>query len=208
LALASVRSVSGERRGARAALDEARSILESFGQDTGILSELLERQERRLRAGKPREGQLDGDLTKRELDVLGLLVGEMRVTQTAQSLYVAPSTVRTQINSVCRKPINPLGETTHWVKTHHPAVHYAQRTLESGGKQSTRKGTRAVYRIVVRSELSARYAAAFEGMEMETKGGRTILTGEIIDESHLHGILDHIGALGLKLVSVEDLSES
>jgi LuxR family transcriptional regulator, maltose regulon positive regulatory protein len=103
LALASVRSVSGERRGARAALDEARSILESFGQDTGILSELLERQERRLRAGKPREGQLDGDLTKRELDVLGLLVGEMRVTQTAQSLYVAPSTVRSQINSVYRK---------------------------------------------------------------------------------------------------------
>jgi len=44
-------------------------------------------------------------------------------------------------------------------------------------------------------------------MEMETKGGRTILTGEVIDESHLHGILDHIGALGLKLVSVVDLSE-
>jgi osmotically-inducible protein OsmY len=94
------------------------------------------------------------------------------------------------------------------VKTHYPAEQYAQRTLESGGKQSTRKGTRAaVYRIVVRSELSARYAAAFEGMEMETKGGRTILTGEVIDESHLHGILDHIGALGLKLVSVVDLSE-
>jgi LuxR family transcriptional regulator, maltose regulon positive regulatory protein len=135
LALASVRSVSGERRGARAALDEPRSILESFCQNTGILSELLERQERRLPASKPREGQLDGDLTKRELDVLGLLVGEMRVTQSAQSLYVGPSTVRTQINSVYRKlgvssrdeameearargsssphqePVNPLGET-------------------------------------------------------------------------------------------------
>jgi len=179
-----------------------------FGLGSGLYLSGESSAERRLRAGKPREGQLDGDLTKRELDVLGLLVGEMRVTQTAQSLYVAPSTVRTQINSVCRKPINPLGETTHWVKTHHPAEQYAQRTLESGGKQSTRKGTRAVYRIVVRSELSARYAAAFEGMEMETKGGRTILTGEVIDNSHLHGILDHIGALGLKLVSVEDLSES
>jgi hypothetical protein len=69
-------------------------------------------------------------------------------------------------------------------------------------------GTRTVYRIVVRGELSERYAVAFEGMEMETSGGRTVLTGEIKDEPHLHGILDRIGSLGLRLVSVEDLSES
>jgi hypothetical protein len=68
--------------------------------------------------------------------------------------------------------------------------------------------TKTVYQIVVRGELSDRYALAFEGMEMEVEGGRTILTGEVIDGSHLHGILDRIGALGLKLVSVEDISES
>ena len=67
--------------------------------------------------------------------------------------------------------------------------------------------TKTVYQIVVRGEISKRYAMAFEGMEMETKSGRTILTGEIIDNSHLHGILDRIGNLGLKLVSVQDLSE-
>ena len=64
-----------------------------------------------------------------------------------------------------------------------------------------------LYRIVVRDELSDRYAAAFEGMQLETRDGRTILTGEVADQSHLHGILDRIGALGLKLVSVQDLSE-
>jgi hypothetical protein len=79
--------------------------------------------------------------------------------------------------------------------------------LESGSKQSTRKGTRTVYRIVVRRELSARYAAAFEGMEMETRGGYTVLTGEIIDQPHLHGILDRINGLGLELVSVQSVSE-
>ena len=68
-------------------------------------------------------------------------------------------------------------------------------------------GTRTVYRIVVDGELSERYAIAFEGMEMEVKSGRTILTGEVIDQPHLHGILDRIGALGLQLVSVEDLTE-
>ena len=66
--------------------------------------------------------------------------------------------------------------------------------------------TRTVYQIVVRGEISKRYAMAFEGMEMETKSGRTILTGKIIDNSHLHGILDRIIALGLELVSVEEMS--
>ena len=34
-----------------------------------------------------------------------------------------------------------------------------------------------IYRIVVRSELGERCVAAFEGMEMETNIGLTVLTG-------------------------------
>jgi hypothetical protein len=76
--------------------------------------------------------------------------------------------------------------------------------LERGGKQrSTREGTGRVYRIVVREELSERFAVAFEGMEMETGGGQTVLTGEVTDQPHLHGILNRIGGLGLELMSVE-----
>jgi len=78
--------------------------------------------------------------------------------------------------------------------------------MESGGKQRTHLGKRTIYRIVVRDELSERLATAFEGMEMETRGGQTILSGEVIDHSHLHGILDRIGALGLELVSVESVT--
>jgi hypothetical protein len=66
--------------------------------------------------------------------------------------------------------------------------------------------TRTIYQIVVRGEISKRYAQAFEGMEMESKSGQTILTGEITDNSHLHGILDRIIALGLELVRVEEMS--
>jgi hypothetical protein len=76
---------------------------------------------------------------------------------------------------------------------------------KSTGKQTISKGT--VYRIVVRSELNGRYAVAFEGMEMETKNGDTILTGEVIDQPHLYGILDRINGLGLKLLSVQALPE-
>jgi hypothetical protein len=77
--------------------------------------------------------------------------------------------------------------------------------MESGGKQMMHKDTGTVYRIVVRSELSDRYAVAFEGMEMETKQGCTVLTGEIIDQPHLHGILNRINGLGLRLLSVQAL---
>jgi hypothetical protein len=71
-----------------------------------------------------------------------------------------------------------------------------------------KNGTSKVYRIVVRSELSDRYASAFEGMQMEAKNGRTILTGEVKDQPHLFGILARMNALGLVLLSVQALSEA
>jgi hypothetical protein len=80
--------------------------------------------------------------------------------------------------------------------------------LDRRGKDRTRKGTGKIYRIVVRDEIGERFAIAFEemGMEVEMRGGHTILTGEVVDKPHLHGILDRIGALGLELLSVESLS--
>ena len=79
--------------------------------------------------------------------------------------------------------------------------------MESGGKQRARKGAGKVYRIVVRGELSGRYAAAFEGMEIETKTGRTILTGKVADQPRLHGIFERINGLGLELLSVQSCQE-
>ena len=72
--------------------------------DAGVFPLLLELQERVPRKKRRRrDGSLDGELTERELDVLGLLAGELSTRQMAQSLYVAPSTVRTQIKSIYRK---------------------------------------------------------------------------------------------------------
>jgi hypothetical protein len=70
-----------------------------------------------------------------------------------------------------------------------------------------KKGKGTVYRIVVRSELTDRYAYAFEGMEMEIKHGETILTGEVKDQPQLFGILGRLNALGLELLSVQALPE-
>ena len=92
-------------------------------------------------------------------------------------------------------------------RTPHCALR-SQNIMQSGGQHKAREGSSGtVYRIVVREELSDRYAVAFEGMEMKARGGQTVLTGEIIDQPQLHGILTRIGSLGLKLVSVETISQ-
>jgi hypothetical protein len=75
--------------------------------------------------------------------------------------------------------------------------------MEISGRQRTRKA----YRIVVRAEIGERFAAAFDEMDVRIGGGLTIITGEVVDQSHLHGILDRIRSLGLELVSVEPASE-
>jgi len=69
------------------------------------------------------------------------------------------------------------------------------------------RGTGKVYRIVVRSELTKVYAVAFEGMEMEARDGDTVLTGRMIDQPQLYGILERINGLGLQLLSVQVLPE-
>jgi len=79
--------------------------------------------------------------------------------------------------------------------------------MEIGGKHMMRRGTGRVYRIVVRSELSDTYAVAFEGMEMQAKHGDTVLTGKVIDQPQLYGILERINGLGLELLSVEALPD-
>lgn len=65
-----------------------------------------------------------------------------------------------------------------------------------------------IYRIVVRSELSDKYACAFDGLHMETDNGLTILTGQVKDQPHLHGILNRLYGLGLELLSVEAMPDA
>ncbi len=58
------------------------------------------------------------------------------------------------------------------------------------------------YRFVVKGELGARYASAFEGMTISAHDGITEITGGIIDPAHLQGLLERIAGLGLTLHSL------
>jgi len=63
------------------------------------------------------------------------------------------------------------------------------------------------YRIMVAGELSSRFAPAFDGMTVQCAGGETAITGVVVDQSQLHGLLDRVGDLGLELVSVNAVGD-
>ena len=56
--------------------------------------------------------------------------------------------------------------------------------------------------IKVEGQLDKKRMNWFEGMSISYAGDNTILTGDIKDEAHLHGILNQIRDLNLKLISI------
>jgi len=63
-------------------------------------------------------------------------------------------------------------------------------------------------KIKVEGLLDNKWQDWFEGMEIGYLGDNTILSGTIKDESHLHGILNRIRDLNLKLISVYPYEEN
>lgn len=62
------------------------------------------------------------------------------------------------------------------------------------------------YVIQLRGELDSHWRAWFEGMTITQPGdGTTVITGQITDQSALHGVLQRVRDLGLPLVSVRRL---
>jgi hypothetical protein len=56
--------------------------------------------------------------------------------------------------------------------------------------------------IIVQGLLDIEWKDWFEGLEISYEGTNTILSGNIKDEAHLHGVLNQIRDLNLKLISV------
>ncbi len=56
--------------------------------------------------------------------------------------------------------------------------------------------------IKVEGHLDKKRMNWFEGMEISYEGDNTIISGNLKDEAHMHGILNQIRDLNLKLISV------
>ena len=70
----------------------------------------------------------------------------------------------------------------------------------------TNKPNNKIYIIKLQGHLSESWADWFDEMEfIHESDGTTTMTGEIVDQSALHGLLKKIRDLGLPLISVNQL---
>jgi hypothetical protein len=59
------------------------------------------------------------------------------------------------------------------------------------------------YEIIVKGHLNVQWQAWFEDLNISpTEDGDTILSGAIVDQAALYGVLKRINNLGLRLISV------
>ena len=59
------------------------------------------------------------------------------------------------------------------------------------------------YEIRIQGRLDARWATRFEGLTLTPEdNGDTLLTGPVVDQAALHGLLRKVRDLGMPLISV------
>jgi hypothetical protein len=64
------------------------------------------------------------------------------------------------------------------------------------------------YRLVLCGEQGQPFGFLFEGMQMDRVAGTTVLTGRVIDQVHLHGLIQRTLELGLELISLQPTDDS
>ncbi len=67
-------------------------------------------------------------------------------------------------------------------------------------------GETPVYQIRIRGHLGAQWADWFEGFAITPQAdGDTLLTGPVVDQAALHGLLKRVRDLGIALVSINSI---
>jgi hypothetical protein len=70
-------------------------------------------------------------------------------------------------------------------------------------------GRMAVYEIRVKGHLDGHWSEWFGGLTIaNVEGGDAVLSGEIVDQAALHGVLNKVRDLNLALISVTSVDPS
>ena len=73
-------------------------------------------------------------------------------------------------------------------------------------EQKTDLGKSMVYQIRIKGHLGHQWTAWFEGLTITLEeDGNTLLTGPVVDQAALHGLLKRVRDLGMSLVSVSSV---
>jgi hypothetical protein len=65
------------------------------------------------------------------------------------------------------------------------------------------------YEIRLQGHISTRWVARLDGMTLaQDRDGTTLISGEVIDQAALHGLLNRVRDLGLPLLSVTRVAEA
>jgi hypothetical protein len=63
------------------------------------------------------------------------------------------------------------------------------------------------YEIRVQGHLDSRWTAWFDGLTLtQEAGGTTLIAGDVVDQSALHGVLQRLRDAGLPLISVTQVA--
>jgi hypothetical protein len=81
--------------------------------------------------------------------------------------------------------------------------HKRYKVMSNNSDPTTIPGQPVVYQIRIKGHLSREWAVWFEGLTITLeKDGTTLLTGPVIDQAALHGLLKVVRDLGMPLISV------
>jgi hypothetical protein len=77
------------------------------------------------------------------------------------------------------------------------------RAMFNDSNQQLDPGLPAIYQFRLRGELNQQWSDWFVGLTIAVdENGDTLITGPVVDQSALHGILRKIRDLGMPLISV------
>jgi len=83
-------------------------------------------------------------------------------------------------------------------------VRKRRRELSNGLNPKSFPDQSVVYQIRIKGHLDTQWTVWFEGLTITPEDdGDTLLTGSVVDQAALHGLLKKVRDLGLSLVSVK-----
>jgi hypothetical protein len=81
--------------------------------------------------------------------------------------------------------------------------------MSNNSDPTTNPSQPVVYQITIKGHLGHQWTDWFEGLTITLEdNGDTLLTGPVVDQAALHGLLKKVRDLGMPLVSVSPLEPS